>query len=149
MNPKKTSRNFLLPPFFFFITRNLIYFCSLKIAAEARTRVKLNLQPRSKPIDPVVVKDDEVNEKPASQGDTPAAAPASAPAPTPVPAANIFGAAKPVDTTAREREIEERLAKKQLKAEEGYVFFFFSIFQNHFIRTRNPNFGAGFLTENQ
>lgn len=29
----------------------------------------------------------------------------------PKPAANIFGAARPVDTAAREREIEERLAK--------------------------------------
>jgi translation initiation factor 4B len=34
-----------------------------------------------------------------------------APAPTSMPAVNIFGAAKPVDTTVREREIEERLAK--------------------------------------
>lgn len=41
------------------------------------------------------------------------------PKPTPVPAANIFGAAKPVDTTARLNEIEERLAEKQrLEREE-------------------------------
>lgn len=41
-----------------------------------------------------------------------------------VPAANIFGAAKPVDTTAREREIEERLAKSYAESrsrEETYV----------------------------
>lgn len=38
---------------------------------------------------------------------------APAPAPTPVPAASIFGSAKPVDTAAREREIEERLAKQK------------------------------------
>lgn len=31
---------------------------------------------------------------------------------TPVPAASIFGNAKPVDTSARERQIEERLAKE-------------------------------------
>lgn len=40
------------------------------------------------------------------------------------PAANIFGAAKPVDTTAREREIEERLAKSYAESrsrEETYV----------------------------
>lgn len=46
------------------------------------------------------------------------------PAPTPVPAVNIFGAAKPVDTTAREREIEERLAKSYAESrsrEEMYV----------------------------
>lgn len=34
----------------------------------------------------------------------------------PVPRASIFGAAKPVDTTAREREIEERLAKEKDRA---------------------------------
>lgn len=37
---------------------------------------------------------------------------------TPVPAANIFGAAKPVDTSAKEREIEERLNKAESKAKE-------------------------------
>lgn len=43
----------------------------------------------------------------------------SRPKPTPVPAANIFGAAKPVDTAARLKEIEERLAEKQrLEREE-------------------------------
>lgn len=35
------------------------------------------------------------------------------PKPTPVPAANIFGDAKPVDTAARLKEFEERLAEKQ------------------------------------
>lgn len=35
---------------------------------------------------------------------------ASVPAPT---TASIFGGAKPVDTAAREREIEERLAKQK------------------------------------
>lgn len=39
--------------------------------------------------------------------------------PTAPPAASIFGQAKPVDTAAREREIEERLAKeKEAKAVE-------------------------------
>lgn len=45
-------------------------------------------------------------------------------APTPISAVNIFGAAKPVDTTAREREIEERLAKSYAESrsrEETYV----------------------------
>lgn len=36
----------------------------------------------------------------------------------PVPAVNIFGAAKPVDTAAKEREIEERLNKAESKAKE-------------------------------
>lgn len=52
------------------------------------------------------------------------------PAPTPVPAVNIFGAAKPVDTTAREREIEERLAKSYAESrsrEEMYVIIITSI----------------------
>lgn len=41
------------------------------------------------------------------------------PKPTPVPAANIFGDAKPVDTAARLKEFEERLAeKKRLEREE-------------------------------
>jgi len=47
-----------------------------------------------------------------------------APAPATAPATNIFGAAKPVDTTAREREIEERLAKSYAESrsrEETYV----------------------------
>lgn len=34
----------------------------------------------------------------------------------PAPRASIFGAAKPVDTTAREREIEERLARERERA---------------------------------
>ncbi|XP_058063104.1 eukaryotic translation initiation factor 4B [Anopheles bellator] len=41
------------------------------------------------------------------------------PKPTPVPAAKVFGDAKPVDTAAREREIEERLREKErLEREE-------------------------------
>lgn len=41
------------------------------------------------------------------------------PKPTPVPAANIFGAAKPVDTAARLKEIEERMQEKaRLEKEE-------------------------------
>ncbi|XP_012286861.1 eukaryotic translation initiation factor 4B [Orussus abietinus] len=70
---------------------------------ELRTRPKLQLQPRSKPIEPITAKED------SSSNETSAPAPSSAP--TPVPAVNIFGAAKPVDTAAREREIEERLTR--------------------------------------
>ncbi|XP_054003449.1 eukaryotic translation initiation factor 4B-like isoform X1 [Hylaeus anthracinus] len=72
---------------------------------ESKTRPKLQLQPRTKPIE-AVGKD----EQSATQG-APAAPTAPSSAPAPAPSANIFGAARPVDTTAREREIEERLAK--------------------------------------
>jgi translation initiation factor 4B len=52
-------------------------------------RRKLNLAPRTKPIEPV---------PPPSEA---------------VSSSSIFGGAKPVDTAAREREIEERLAKEK------------------------------------
>lgn len=66
------------------------------LAEQPRSRQKLNLVPRTKPI-----------EASASE------APAETAAPTPVSGASIFGAAKPVDTSARERQIEERLAKEK------------------------------------
>ncbi|XP_003703921.1 eukaryotic translation initiation factor 4B isoform X1 [Megachile rotundata] len=77
------------------------------VDTEPRSRPKLQLQPRTKPIEATAVKDESA---------PPAAAPAH------VPSTNIFGAAKPVDTTAREREIEERLAKSYAESkskEEG------------------------------
>ncbi|NXD74644.1 IF4B factor, partial [Eolophus roseicapillus] len=58
-------------------------------------RPKLNLKPRSAP------KEEE--------------APGGAPAAQSSRAASIFGGAKPVDTAAREREVEERLQKEQEK----------------------------------
>ncbi|KAM9514425.1 eukaryotic translation initiation factor 4B isoform 2-T3 [Guaruba guarouba] len=58
-------------------------------------RPKLNLKPRSAP------KEEE--------------APGGAPAAQSTRAASIFGEAKPVDTAAREREVEERLQKEQEK----------------------------------
>ena len=49
--------------------------------------------------------------------------------PKPKPAASIFGQARPVDTTAREKEIEERLRKKseerQPEPENGTRYFIF------------------------
>jgi translation initiation factor 4B len=62
----------------------------------ARERPKLNLAPRSKP--------EDGNDEPSAN----AAAPASSGS-----GASIFGGAKPVDTLARELEIEERLAKQR------------------------------------
>ncbi|KAM6289056.1 LOW QUALITY PROTEIN: eukaryotic translation initiation factor 4B, partial [Aegotheles albertisi] len=57
-------------------------------------RPKLNLKPRSAP------KEEETSVAPAAQSSR---------------AASIFGGAKPVDTAAREREVEERLQKEQEK----------------------------------
>lgn len=54
-----------------------------------KERRKLQLAPRTKPIEPV---------PPPSEA---------------VSSSSIFGGAKPVDTAAREREIEERLAKEK------------------------------------
>ncbi|XP_018578124.1 eukaryotic translation initiation factor 4B [Anoplophora glabripennis] len=56
--------------------------------SEPRERPKLVLAPRTKPVENVPVKAESV------------------------PSASIFGSAKPVDTSQREREIEERLAKE-------------------------------------
>ncbi|XP_044850605.1 eukaryotic translation initiation factor 4B isoform X4 [Mauremys mutica] len=57
-------------------------------------RPKLNLKPRSAP------KEEDSSVAPATQSSR---------------AASIFGGAKPVDTAAREREVEERLQKEQEK----------------------------------
>lgn len=63
-------------------------FIFIPCKAEPRQRPKLNLAPRTKPIE------------------------ASKPEPA-VPSASIFGNAKPVDTAERERQIEEKLRKEQ------------------------------------
>uniref|UniRef100_A0A182XEF3 RRM domain-containing protein n=1 Tax=Anopheles quadriannulatus TaxID=34691 RepID=A0A182XEF3_ANOQN len=82
-------------------------------------RPKLVLQPRTLPLPelpkPAVESDDESerggrggsDEQPAEAAEPPK------PRPTPVPAAKVFGDAKPVDTAAREREIEERLRQQE------------------------------------
>ncbi|KAH0951032.1 hypothetical protein HN011_010131 [Eciton burchellii] len=82
--------------------------------AEPRQRPKLQLQPRTKPVEPIVVVEDSANkEKSSTESKNEKSIDSSqrAAAPATAPTTNIFGAAKPVDTTAREREIEERLAK--------------------------------------
>ncbi|XP_020296060.1 eukaryotic translation initiation factor 4B-like [Pseudomyrmex gracilis] len=79
---------------------------------EPRQRPKLQLQPRTKPVEPIqVAEESEPNKETSAESKPTSSEPAQRPAPTAAPATNIFGAAKPVDTTAREREIEERLAK--------------------------------------
>lgn len=65
-------------------------------------RPKLNLTKRTLPIEEIVPADEEIEQEP------------EVPKPKPVPAAAIFGEAKPVDTSAREREIEERNEKLRL-----------------------------------
>jgi hypothetical protein len=68
-----------------------------------RERPKLNLAPRSKPSEDSdqVRGEDEDRDRPAPS------------APSGVSNASIFGGAKPVDTLARELEIEERNAKER------------------------------------
>jgi len=58
-------------------------------STENRQRPKLQLAPRTKPLEPAA------SIEPA------------------VPSASIFGSAKPVDTTERERQVEEKLLKQQ------------------------------------
>ncbi|XP_060801962.1 eukaryotic translation initiation factor 4B isoform X2 [Amyelois transitella] len=70
--------------------------------AKPRERPKLNLLPRTVPREPEAAA--PVEERPER------------PAAKPVPAEKVFGAAKPVDTAAKEREIEERLRKQEEEA---------------------------------
>ncbi|XP_071646164.1 uncharacterized protein Eif4b isoform X2 [Temnothorax longispinosus] len=78
--------------------------------AESRQRPKLQLQPRTKPVESIAAAEDSTADSTTESKST-ADSESTQRAPAPVPAANIFGAAKPVDTTARDREIEERLVK--------------------------------------
>lgn len=104
----------------------LIFLFDYDNSAESRQRPKLQLQPRTKPVETVAVAEDSAAKDGTTESKSTANSESTqrAPAATPVPAANIFGAAKPVDTTAREREIEERLAKSYAESrsrEETYV----------------------------
>ncbi|KAK3105588.1 hypothetical protein FSP39_001213 [Pinctada imbricata] len=76
-------------------------------------RPRLNLQPRTKPIEEPAPEgkpsEGKLSEDKPSEGNAPKATP---PKPS---SASIFGGAKPVDTAAREREIEERLQKQRLE----------------------------------
>lgn len=74
---------------------------------EERPRLKLN--PRTLPLPefkPQVEEREEIEK------------PAPAPRPKAVPAADIFGSAKPVDTAAKDREIEERLERERLQKQK-------------------------------
>lgn len=79
------------------------------------------MQPRTKPIEPIVFAEGNDDDRKGDEKKEEVPPPAK-PKPTPVPSANIFGSAKPVDTAAREREIEERLSKVEMRSkEEPYV----------------------------
>lgn len=81
-------------------------------------RPKLNLAPRTLPM-PELKVDEEVNkEEEEVAAVVEVEEPPPRPKPTPVPAATIFGSAKPVDTAAKEREIEERMEKQRVLEEE-------------------------------
>lgn len=69
---------------------------------QPRSRPKLVLAPRTKPLEDQA----PVSNTAESSAEPVTTAPAQ-------PAASIFGSAKPVDTSQREREIEERLAKEK------------------------------------
>ncbi|XP_055608024.1 eukaryotic translation initiation factor 4B isoform X2 [Uranotaenia lowii] len=88
-------------------------------------RPKLNLQPRTLPM-PEVKKletesdrDSSVERRDTEDKENQDEQIAPRPKPTPVPSAQIFGDAKPVDTAAKLKEFEERMAeKKRLEKEE-------------------------------
>jgi translation initiation factor 4B len=75
-----------------------------------KERPKLSLKPRTVPLEESSA---PVAEAPAAAAPVATERPAAPPS-----SASIFGAAKPVDTAARERAIEERLKEKQLKERE-------------------------------
>lgn len=79
-------------------------------------RPKLRLAPRTLPVPELDIKPED-EEKPAAEQENsePLEEVQQAPRPKPVPAASIFGAAKPVDTAAKDRAIEERLEKARLE----------------------------------
>lgn len=78
-------------------------------------RPRLKLQPRTVPLPDFNL---QINERDKIADDTEKPAPPPPPPvekPKPVPSAAIFGSAKPVDTAAKDREIEERLERERLE----------------------------------
>ena len=75
-----------------------------------KERPKLSLKPRSVPL--------EAEAPTTMAAVAKVAEPAVAATAPPVATASIFGGAKPVDTAARERAIEERLKEKQQQQRE-------------------------------
>lgn len=85
-----------------------------------RERPKLNLAPRTLPMPELKVaeEEEEVKNEEEEIPKVEEEVEPPRPKPTPVPAATIFGNAKPVDTAAKEREIEERMEKQRALEEE-------------------------------
>lgn len=75
-------------------------------------RPRLKLQPRTLPLPDFNL---QINERDKVVDDTEKPAPPPVEKPKPVPSAAIFGSAKPVDTAAKDREIEERLERERLE----------------------------------
>lgn len=75
-------------------------------------RPRLKLQPRTVPLPDFNL---QINERDKVADDTEKPAPPPVEKPKPVPSAAIFGNAKPVDTAAKDREIEERLERERLE----------------------------------
>ena len=107
-------REVLLQPNFDLFIHQLSHFIFFKKqkAEPPKERPKLSLKPRSVPVEEGVAPVAEAPAAPVVSERPPAAAAA------PVSSAAIFGGAKPVDTAARERAIEERLKEKQMKERE-------------------------------
>lgn len=76
-------------------------------------RPRLKLQPRTVPLPEFKPEIEDDEEKPEVVVKEP-----PAPRPKPVPSAAIFGAAKPVDTAAKDRAIEERLERERLQKQK-------------------------------
>ncbi|CAD7091848.1 unnamed protein product [Hermetia illucens] len=75
-------------------------------------RPKLNLKPRTLPLPEIKATEDD-----KSDGEEKSSTPEPPPKPKPAGVApeKVFGSAKPVDTAAREKEIEERLERERLE----------------------------------
>ena len=83
-----------------------------------KKRPKLNLQPRTIPIENLLPLPSQENKEDIALEDEYDASKKIKPRPTTVSAATIFGSAKPDDTAAREREIKNKLKMKRLAAEK-------------------------------
>lgn len=77
-------------------------------------RPRLKLQPRTLPLPDIKPRSEDEEDKSETVNEPPP----PRPKPVPVPSAQIFGAAKPVDTAAKDRAIEERLERERLQKQK-------------------------------
>lgn len=87
--------------------------------APLEERPRLKLQPRTLPLPEFNLQIDERDKAPvdSEKDEEKDEEKEKLPRPAPVPSAAIFGSAKPVDTAAKDREIEERMEKERLERE--------------------------------